>query len=46
VLCLRCGRIWRTAARYAETAPDAPAGWEHVPLAHIREVLDLGLVPR
>lgn len=44
VLCLRCGRIWRTQAAYVDTSPDAPAGWEVVSLEEIRKALGVEIV--
>lgn len=40
VLCLECGRIWRSSAAYVDRAPDAPAGWEYATLQQIKEALN------
>lgn len=45
VMCLSCGQLWRTTARYAARAPDAPPGWEAATHAQIRQALYPATVP-
>lgn len=35
VLCVWCGRVWRTKAKYIAEAPDAPDGWISMELSEI-----------